>query len=204
MPTVVDQDARTAAHRLARASTEVFAPAVFAAVMPLVVAVHSTAPAVAVGFGWGLLAVLFCSAVPYAIIWWGVRRGALTDHHIRVRSQRRRPLLLGSLSVLVGLTALVLLGAPPPLVALVVGMLAILAAILAVNQVWKISAHAAISAASVSALIFVFGLVATPLLGVVAVVGWSRVRLRDHTAAQVVAGTVLGPLVGAPFFVLLG
>ncbi|GIJ76288.1 PAP2 superfamily protein [Micromonospora phaseoli] len=195
---------RSVAHRLARASTEVFAPAVFAAVMPLVVAVHSTTPAVAVGLGWGLLAVLFCSAVPYGIIWLGVRRGELTDHHIAVRSQRRRPLLHGLLSVLAGLAALVLLGAPRPLVALVVGMLGILAAILAVNQVWKVSAHAAISAASVAALIFVFGPAATPLLAVVGVVGWSRVRLGDHTLGQVVAGTALGPLVGAPFFVVLG
>ncbi|GGM24069.1 hypothetical protein GCM10011608_06130 [Micromonospora sonchi] len=201
MSTVVD---RATSHRLARITTEVFAPAVFAAVLPMVVAVHATAPAVVVGLGWGALAVLFCSAVPYGIIWLGVRRGQLTDHHIGVRTQRRRPLLHGMASVLAGLTLLVLLGAPRPLVALVVAMFAIVAGVAAVNQVWKLSAHAAVCAASVAALIYVFGPAAAPLLALIGLVGWSRVRLAAHSLGQVVAGTVLGPLVGAPIFVLLG
>ncbi len=203
MPTAVDPSTRRTT-RLARATTEVFAPAVLAAVMPLVVAVHSTAPAVAVGLGWAALAVLFCSAVPYGIIWLGVRRGQLTDHHIGVRSQRRRPLAYGLLSVLSGLALLVLLEAPRPLVAMVVVMLAVLAAVTAVNQVWKLSAHAAVSAGSVAVLIVLFGLLAVPLLALVALVGWSRVRLGDHTLGQVFAGATVGALVGAPTFVLLG
>ena len=201
MSTVVD---RATSHRLARITTEVFAPAVFAAVLPMVVAVHATAPAVVVGLGWGALAVLFCSVVPYGIIWLGVRRGQLTDHHIGVRAQRRRPLLHGMASVLAGLTLLVLLGAPRPLVALVVAMFAIVAGVAVVNQIWKLSAHAAVCAASVAALIYVFGPAAAPLLALIGLVGWSRVRLAAHSLGQVVAGTVLGPLIGAPIFVLLG
>ncbi|GIJ26631.1 hypothetical protein Vqi01_17930 [Micromonospora qiuiae] len=200
MSTVVD---RAASYRLARITTEVFAPAVFAAVLPMVIAVHATAPAVVAGLGWGALAVLFCSVVPYGIIWLGVRRGQLTDHHIGVRAQRRRPLLHGMASVLAGLVLLVLLGAPRPLVALVVAMFAVVAGVAAVNQVWKLSAHAAICAASVTALIYVLGPAAVPLLALIGLVGWSRVRLAAHSVSQVIAGTVLGPLVGAPAFILL-
>ncbi|MEU5943849.1 hypothetical protein ABZ807_32935 [Micromonospora sp. NPDC047548] len=80
---------------MARIGTEGFAPAVFAAAMPLIIALHSTAPAIAVGIGWAALAVLFCSVVPYGIIWLGVRRGRLTDHHLGVREQRRGPLSTG-------------------------------------------------------------------------------------------------------------
>ncbi|MEU7673609.1 hypothetical protein AB0C42_02200 [Micromonospora taraxaci] len=135
--------------------------------MPLIIALHSTAPAVMTVLGWALLAILFCSVVPYAVIWVGVRRGRLTDHHIGVREQRRRPLVYGLLSVLVGLAVLVVLaGAPRPLVA-------------------------------------VFGPALIPSLAIVVLVGWSRVRLGDHTIGQVVAGALAGILIAVPTFVLL-
>ncbi|TDB81465.1 phosphatase PAP2 family protein [Micromonospora sp. KC721] len=188
----------------ARVVTEVFAPAVWAALMPLVVAVHATAPALSAGLGWGLLAVLFNSAVPYAVILWQVRRGRLTDHHIGRREQRRKPLLFGLTSVLAGLAVLVALGAPRPLVAMVVVMFAVLLVVTAVNQVWKLSAHAAVSAGSVSVLVILFGPALLTLAGLVALIGWSRVRLGDHTTAQVLAGTTAGVLVAAPTFLLLG
>ena len=126
---------RTPADRLARAATELFAPAVWAAGMPIVIALDATAPTWARGLGWGLLAVLFSSVVPYGIIWIGVRRGTLTDHHIGVREQRRKPLLYGLLSVLAGLAALTALGAPRPLVAMVSVMFAVLLGVTAINQV---------------------------------------------------------------------
>lgn len=188
---------------MARIVTEAFAPAVLAAVMSLVVALHSTAPAVGAGLGWGLLAVLFCSAVPYVVIWWGVRRGRLTDHHIGVREQRRGPLAWAMVSVLAGLATLVGLGAPRQLVAMVVVMSAVLLVVSAVNQMWKLSAHAAVAAGSAAVLVVVFGPALLALAGLVALVGWSRVRLADHTPAQVLAGAVAGALVATPAFVLL-
>ncbi|MEH0935489.1 phosphatase PAP2 family protein [Micromonospora psammae] len=188
---------------VARTVTEVFAPAVWAAMMPLVVAVHATAPRWAAGLGWGLLALLFSAAVPYGIIWWGVRRGRLTDHHIGVREQRRGPLIGGLLSVLAGLAALVLLGAPRPLVAMVVVMFAVLLVVTAVNQIWKLSAHAAVSAGATAVLVVLFGPALLPAFGLVALIGWSRVRLGDHSTGQVLAGAVAGVLVAVPTYLLL-
>lgn len=59
----------------------------WATAMPLAVALHATAPLWSAGLGWGLLAVLFGSLVPYGIIHFGVRRGTLTDHHLCVRER---------------------------------------------------------------------------------------------------------------------
>ena len=62
------------------------------------------------------------------------------------------------------------------------------------------SIHSAVAAGSLVILALTFGprlLVAAPLL---AVVGWSRVRLRDHTVAQVLAGGVLGALIAGVVF----
>ncbi|MGC4897275.1 hypothetical protein [Micromonospora sp. DT31] len=160
-------------------------------------------PAALTGLGWSLLAILFCSAIPYVVIWVGVRRGRLTDHHIGVREQRRMPLVYGLLSVLVGLAVLVLAGTPRPLIPMVVVMFAVLLIVTAINRVWKPSAHAAVAAGSISVLVIAFGPALVPSLALVALVGWSRLRLGDHTTRQVVAGALAGILLAVPTIVLL-
>lgn len=187
--------------RFARFVTETFAPAVWAGVMPIVIAVHATAN-LAAGLGWGLPAALFSAVIPYGIIWLGVRRGQLTDHHIGRREQRRRPLLLGLASVLVGLVVLALLGAPRELIAMVVVMFVVGLGGTIVNHYWKLSVHTAVSAGSTAVLIIVFGPWLWLGAALVALIGWSRVRLGDHTVPQVLAGTVVGAGLAAVTFSL--
>jgi membrane-associated phospholipid phosphatase len=190
---------RRLADRVARVVTEVFAPAVFAAAMPLVIGVHAGRTPAA-GLGWGALALLFSAVIPYAVVRVGMRLGKITDHHIGVREQRRVPLLFGVGSVLAGVVVLAVLRAPRELVAMVVVMLVVLVGVGAVNLAWKLSAHAAVAAGSVAVLVMTFG---PPLLAaatLVGLIGWSRVRLGDHTTGQVLAGTLLGvPLAAAAF-----
>jgi hypothetical protein len=193
---------RTVADRAARGFTEVFAPAVLAAAMPVTVALHDS-DSVPAGLGWGLLAAGFSAVIPFGVILLGVRRGRLTDRHITLREQRRTPLLIGLASVLVGVLVLALAGAPGRLVTLVIGMFLVLLAVTAINHWWKLSAHAAVACASAVLLVALFGPVA--LVGVVGVaaVGWSRVRLRDHTPAQVLAGVLAGTVLAVVIFALL-
>jgi len=182
--------------RVARVVTEVFAPAVLATVMPVVMALHD-ADSWPAAVGWAVVAVIFCSAIPYGVILVGVRRGWLSDRHIGRREQRLKPLLVGIGSVITGLGLLVAFDAPDLLTAMVAVMLVVLAGIAAVNTVWKLSAHAGVAAGSLISLVLVFGpwmLVATPL---VALVAWSRVQLTDHTTPQVIAGTVMGASLAA-------
>jgi membrane-associated phospholipid phosphatase len=193
---------RTPADRLARLVTEVFAPAVLAATMPLVIGVHA-GTTVAAGLGWGALALLFSAVIPYSVIRVGMRLGKITDHHIGVREQRRIPLLFGVGSVVVGILVLALLHAPRELMALVVVMLVVLFGIGFVNLAWKLSAHAAVAAGSVTVLIMTFGPALSAAAVLVALIGWSRVRLRDHTATQVLAGALLGVPLAAVAFALL-
>ena len=188
--------------RVARGLTEVFAPAVLACVLPLVIGAHA-GPTVLAGLGWGLLAALFGAVLPYAMILNAVRRGRLSDRHIGVRTQRTKPLALGLLSVLAGLALLALLGAPRELVALVIASFVGGAVATAVNHFWKLSVHASVAAGTTVVLALAFGpwLLVTALL--VVAVGWSRVRLGDHTAAQVISGTVLGAVIAGAVFGLL-
>lgn len=188
--------------RLARVVTEVFAPAVWAGIMPLIIGVHA-ASTVALGVAWGAVAAVFSAIIPYGVIAFGVRRGRLTDHHIGRREQRRTPLLLGLASVLIGLAIMIALDAPGQLVAMVEVMFAVGLACTVVNQYWKLSVHAAVSAASVTILVMSFGPVLLAGIVVVAAIGWSRVVLYDHSTAQVIAGVAAGSAVAAVTFGLL-
>jgi membrane-associated phospholipid phosphatase len=182
--------------------TEVFAPAVLAAVLPLIVGLHAASSPVR-GLAWGLLASLFCAVLPYAMILRGVRQGRLSDRHIGERSQRTRPLLLGLGSVLIGLALLLATHAPRELVALVVASFAGGAVATAVNHFWKSSIHAGVAAASAVVLVLIYGPALLVTAVVVAAVGWSRVRLRDHTVAQVIVGALIGAVIAGVVFGVL-
>ena len=132
-----------------------------------------------------------------------MRRRRLSDHHIGVREQRPLPLLVGIASVLVGLALLNAWGAPRDLVALVAAMAVGLATSLLVTLVWKVSVHTAVVAGAVAILVLVFGPTLLALAPLVALVGWARVEVGDHTPAQVVAGAGLGATVAAVVFSLL-
>jgi membrane-associated phospholipid phosphatase len=204
MPTVeTDAPPPTGAlTRAARGLTEVFAPAVLAAVLPIVIGVHASR-SLPTGLAWGLLASVFSAIIPYTMIWYGVRRGQLSDRHIGVREQRTKPLALGLVSVLVGLVLLGLFGAPRELIALVVALFVGGLVATVINHFWKLSVHASVAAASMVVLVLAFGLFLLATIIVVAAVGWSRVRLRDHTTGQVIAGMVIGAVVVGVLFGVL-
>jgi hypothetical protein len=184
---------------LARLVTEVLAPAPTVAVLVLLVAWHS-APTTAEAVQWGVLAVLFVSAMPFLYILRGVRRGRLTDHHVGLRQQRPVPLLIGVVSMLVGLFLLAFWGAPRGLIALVAMVAVGMALSLLVTLVWKLSIHAAVVSGAVAVLVLVFGLPLLVLAPLVPLVCWARVAVRDHTPAQTVAGAVLGAAVAVVVF----
>ena len=72
-----------------------------------------------------------------------------------------------------------------------------------INQVWKLSVHAAVSAVAATVLTIVFGPWALALSALVVAICWSRVRLGDHTVAQVSAGAIAGAAFAAPAYLLM-
>jgi hypothetical protein len=87
-------------NRLARAVTELLAPANLAVVQLLLVSWHSS-PGLA-ALGWGAAEATFCGLIPYGIVIAGVRRRRWTDRHVRVRQQRPVPFLVAIASFLAG------------------------------------------------------------------------------------------------------
>ncbi|MGW5901453.1 hypothetical protein ACWFQ6_06725 [Streptomyces althioticus] len=189
-PTAAVPDER----RSARLVTEVLAPANLVIGVLLVIGWHSTSSLA--GAGWGLLAGAFCGGLPIAYIVAGVRRGRWTDKHLKVRSQRWIPLFVTLGSVLVGTGLLLALDAPREVVALVAGLVLTMAVMIW----WKVSVHTAVASGVAVVITVAYGWWAALLFLGVAAVGWSRVSLRDHTTAQVIAGTILGGTAAAVVF----
>ncbi|MGW4503481.1 hypothetical protein ACWENO_02465 [Streptomyces sp. NPDC004436] len=180
----------TLRQKAARLLSDALAPAHTVVALLLLVGWHSTGSWN--GLGWGLLAAFFCGLVPIAVVTLGVRRGALTDAHIRVRRQRIAPMALSLVSVAAGLGLLHGLGAPREVFALVVAMLVGLVSSLLVTVGWQISVHMSVAGGTVMILLLVFGPRALPAAAAAAAIAWSRLVLRAHTPAQLLAGTALG------------
>ncbi|MGD3111803.1 phosphatase PAP2 family protein [Streptomyces sp. YGL11-2] len=155
------------------------------------------------GIGWGLVAALFAAVIPVLFIKWGEKHGHWGDRHVR-RRQDRLVVIPGVMaSVTAGIVLMVLLGAPSEMTALIIAMLVALIAILVITLAWKVSVHTAVSSGAITMLALAYGPWALFVYPLVALVGWSRVRLQDHTLAQVVVGTLLGSAVAGTVFSLL-
>jgi membrane-associated phospholipid phosphatase len=144
------------------------------------------------GVGWGLLAALFAAVLPTLFISYGIRHGRWSDRNVGAR--RPRLIVLGFItaSVAAGLILLAVLGAPRLLTGYLAFMLASVAVLALITTVWKISIHCAVASGSVAILALMYGPLVLGGYVLVALLGWSRVVLADHTVVQVVAGSVLG------------
>jgi membrane-associated phospholipid phosphatase len=146
----------------------------------------------AAGLGWGLLAAFFAGVLPTVFINRGVRRGRWDDRNVGARRPRLIVLSFIIASVAAGLILLAALGAPAELTGYFGCMLASVAVLAVITTVWKISIHCAVASGSVTILALLYGPWLLPAYLLVALTAWSRVALKDHTAAQVAAGSVLG------------
>ena len=155
------------------------------------------------GLGWGLLAALFAAVLPTLFISYGVRQGRWSDRNVGARRPRLVVLAFITASVATGLAVLAAGGAPRLLTGYLAFMLASVAVLALVTVVWKISIHCAVASGSVAILALFYG---PPVLAgyvLVALLGWSRVVLKDHTVAQVVGGSVLGAAAAVLAYVTL-
>ena len=195
METDDTSDARTVA---ARTISEVFGPAPLGSALLLFAALSDGATVHNLVAGG--LAVLFVTAGPLMALLYLSRRGRVSDHHVSERSQRA-PVLAGVLGCMtVGTLLLYLWGSPASLYRMLLGLAVGLLLVMAVNLFWKLSIHAAVAAFFVLSICAIFGPGLLWAAVVPAAVGWSRVRLKAHSPAQVLAGWSVGCVVGG-FFV---
>lgn len=149
------------------------------------------------------LLALLAAALGVAVLVGGyslqqVRRGRWTHVDASLPHERRQlnPFVIW---LLLGAAALLLLSGASRHGAMgaLVSALIVLAA-LALQRWMKTSLHAAF-AVFAAALVWPQTAWSLPMLGLALGVGWSRLRLRRHTRAEVLAGLALGALAGAAF-----
>ncbi|MFB7800429.1 hypothetical protein [Isoptericola sp. NPDC056134] len=175
--------------RLARAITEVLAPPNLGVLILVALGLREGA------LGWALLGSLFVSLLPYLVVIIGVRRGVWRDRMLTTRRERIIPLISNVSFAVAGLVVLALSPAPRELPAFLGAAIATQAVLFLVTLVWKISFHSGVAAGMlvITGLEFGWG-IALCLAPLVLVIAWSRVQLREHTVAQVVAGAPVGAL----------
>lgn len=144
------------------------------------------------GLAWGAVAALFAGVLPTVFISRGVRHGRWHDRNVGAKRPRLIVLAFIIVSVAAGLALLAGLGAPAELSGYFACLLGSVAVLAAITSVWKISIHCAVASGSVTIMALLFGPWLVPGYLLVALTGWSRVAVKDHSAAQVVAGSLLG------------
>jgi len=198
---VINAGAIRAKNRIAGWITEVFQPPVVVSVQLLVSPL--TQPGFPGTMAYGALAALFVCVIPLLLLLVLVRLGKVTDHHVSDRKQRAPVLLMALGSIVAGLLVLEAAGAPESVVAMVLAVVGGVVVLAGVSPFWKISGHAAAISSSAVIAVMMLGAAWLPLLLLIPAVGWSRVVLRAHTVAQVVAGSLFGGVVMAGIWWLL-
>ncbi len=197
----MNQAAIRTKNRTARWLTEVFQPPVVVTLQLLI------SPVVEAGFpgtiGYGALAALFVCVLPLLVLLGLVKLGKVTDHHVSNRKQRAPVLLMALGSVVAGLVVLQAISAPRSVLLMALAIVGGIVVLAAVSPFWKISGHAAAVSSAAVISILMLGPAFLPLVLLIPAVGWSRVVLRAHTLAQVVAGSLFGGLVMAGLWWLL-
>ncbi len=148
---------------------------------------------------WLALVIPLLVVPPLIYLLWLVHRGTIEDIYMPNRKTRLRPLAV-LMVWLLGCLGLIRYWEAPPVVESFVLAATILVGILSlVTLFWKISFHGAAISAAATTTVMVAGSYAWPVVLLVPLVGWARVRLKRHTLRQVIYGSLLGMLIALIF-----
>jgi len=190
-------------YALARLLSQIFHPILLNISVFLIVGVAALSTP-AEGLKWAGISILVLVLPPTIFYTIRLRQGAYADEDVSVREQRNELYLFGLIWAVIATALLAYFGAPPPFLALLI--CALLFALIngGINLFWKISGHAtAIAATATVALLY------SPPLGAflwacAALLGWARVRTRNHTPMQVLAGFCSAVIVVLSVFQFFG
>lgn len=144
---------------------------------------------------WIALYIALSILPPTIYIMYLVRKGIVTDFHLNVREERTKPFMLMTANTAVVCLIMLLLGAPKLILIVIATAVLQLLSMLLITLRWKISGHCTAVAGLVVLTLALFGDSLLPLVLLIPLVAWSRIRLNRHTLAQTIAGSFMGALI---------
>lgn len=140
--------------------------------------------------------ILFATLLPLGYIYLFVNEKRKTNHDylsydISDKNLRFKPFTVSIISYLLGTTTLFILGAPTLIKGLMFCYLANAIIVMAITFYWKISVHTAGIAGPLTVLVYKLGVLYLPIYLIVLPVGIARIKLKEHSPLQVVAGALL-------------
>ena len=158
----------------------------------------------AIAMGWASLSLFFGVLIPFLYVYYLFRKRIISNMHIPLRRDRIKPLAISSISYLVGLFALYLLGGPIFLKS-IFAISAISAIILTIiTYHWKISLHTSYITFVVITFNILLGRGMLPLILLVPTIGWARIKIKKHTISQVVLGVGLSTITTVSIYYYYG
>lgn len=153
---------------------------------------------------WSLISIGVSILPVFCVMVYLARKGRLDSIFTNVRKQRTKVYLLAIVCAVAGGVIVTCLGAPLVLRAtFVAGFLAVVV-FMCVNLWWKISLHIAFVAASVTALIILYGPIGAISVVFLPLMAWARIESGHHSVAQVATGAVLAAGIEMVVFYLFG
>jgi hypothetical protein len=141
------------------------------------------------GYSWALL---FLSIIPLCSLFFYIP-GKLKDKARVIRRQRIASFVFMIVSYPIGFLILRLTHAPKIFEAMAITYTLVTLGLILFNFIlrYKASGHAAGVAGPVAALLYLFGLVATPFIALIPLTTWARVSAKGHDTWQTVVGALL-------------
>lgn len=152
---------------------------------------------------WFLVAAAFSLLFALFIVI-SIKKGIFSNFDVSTKKQRPILFLAGTVGVICAMIFVMLTnGSGHLMISLFVALLGIGVYQLVVLLKVKASVHMGILTIFVSFFIFLFGLAVTPMLLLIPLVGWARVKEKEHTVPEVMAGLGIGIILSALLIFLL-
>lgn len=163
---------------------------------PLVSMIGLFALAASIGgrsvWAWTLFFVFMLIVLPTSYTVWLYKTGRVTAIFLPVRENRVKVINSMILFNAIGLIGMLAGKAPFVLTAFAVVGILQSTIILLITKYWKISAHTTGIAGLAVFLTGIFGWSGAPVLLIIPLVSWARIRLDSHSFWQVAGGVILG------------